>query len=201
MFLQKRLTDISDAELATGCAEGAEEYCKILFERFYGKMLNVCKRYAKDNDEAKDMLQEGFIRVFKSISQYEHRGSLEGWIRRVMVTSAINHSKKYRMNGSINYLEHDLLINSSDSDLREGSFSLSYAAEKMDAEKLLGMIQSLPPVYGAVFNLHAIEGYSHQEISQMLNITESTSRSNLTKARQKLQKAVEKEKHVKNILS
>ena len=199
MFLRKTVKNISDAELVKGCSERREDYCKILYERYYGKMFNVCKRYAKDIDEAKDMLQEGFIRVFKSISQYENRGSLEGWIRRVMVTSAINHCRKYKMNGSANHVEYNSVINSYDDEIQEESFVLNYAAENMDAEKLLKMIQGLPPVYGMVFNLHAIEGYSHQEIAQMLDITESTSRSNLTKARQKLQQMVENITKTKNI--
>ncbi|MFI5163941.1 MAG: RNA polymerase sigma factor [Bacteroidia bacterium] len=191
--------DIPDGELAKGCSQGKEEYCKILFERFYGKMFNVCRQYATDKDEAKDMLQEGFIRVFKSISQYEHKGSLEGWVRRVMVTSAINHCKKYKMNGSVRHLANDMHVNGYDDETKEESFTLNYAVEKMDAERLLNLIQGLPPVYRMVFNLCAIEGFSHQEISQMLGITESTSRSNLTKARQKLQQMIEKKTQTKNI--
>ncbi len=192
--------DIPDQELAKGCSQGKEDYCKVLFQRFYGKMLNVCKRYATDRDEAKDILQEGFIRVFKCISQYEHKGSLEGWIRRVMVTTAINHCKKYKINGSVNHLEYDALLNGGHDETIQESFSLNYAAEKMDAEKLLNMIQGLPSVYKLVFNLNAIEGYSHHEISEMLGITESTSRSNLAKARHKLQQMIKKTTISKNIL-
>lgn len=187
MFLLKTRKDIPDNELAKSCSQGQEEFCKILFERFYGKMLNVCKRYAKDGEEAKDILQDGFIRVFKHIPQYENRGSLEGWVRRVMVTTALNHCKKHHMNGSLTDLQIDSVISDEDESI-ELNYVNNPAAEKMDAEKILSMIQSLPPVYKAVFNMHAIEGYSHQEIADELNITESTSRSNLAKARQKLQK-------------
>lgn len=188
MLLQKIQSDVSEEQLAKGCSEGVEEYCKILFERFYGKMLNVCKRYAKNYDEAQDMLQEGFIRVFKNISQYQYKGSLEGWIRRVIVTTSINYCKKYRMNESIDYMEHDTLAASFSDEAATSVFTLNHAAEKIDAQRLLDMIQSLPPAYNMVFNLYAIEGYSHQEIAQMLDITEGTSRSNLAKARYKLQK-------------
>ncbi len=192
MFLLKTSKAISDEELAKGCSQGLEKFCKILFEQFYGKMLNVCKRYARDRDEAKDILQEGFIRVFKNISQYQHKGSLEGWIRRVMVTTAINYNKKYRMNNLMDHLENDSLPEFDDASAAP-VFTINPAVEKMDSEKLLAMIQSLPSVYKMVFNMHAIEGYSHREIAETLSITESTSRSNLTKARQKLQQIINKE--------
>src|SRR5688572_17367570 len=106
MDFLKKSREVPENELAAGCTQGKEEYCKIFFERFYGKMLNVCKRYASDQDEAKDMLQEGFIRAFKNTHQYGNKGSLEGWLRRVIVTSAINHCRKYKMNGSSVPLEN-----------------------------------------------------------------------------------------------
>jgi RNA polymerase sigma-70 factor (ECF subfamily) len=169
-------TGITDEVLIQKCLDGNEHYCRMLFERFYGKMLNVCKRYAKNQDEAKDMVQEGFIRMFKHLKSFNFSGSLEGWIRRVMVTTAINYIKKY----------HREMVEFKESNLN-GTVVNAVAEDKLDAESLLALIQRLSPVYKAVFNLHAIEGYSHQEIAVMLDISESTSRSNLAKARQKLQ--------------
>lgn len=197
MFALKTKKDIPDEELAMGCSRGKEEYCKMLFEKYYGRMLNVCRRYAKDQDEAKDMLQEGFIRVFKNISQYQHRGSLEGWIRRTVVTTAINYYKKYSMNGSVSYMEEDILTVASENG--SSLFAANNVAETMDAKQLLAMTHTLSPVYRTVFNLSAIEGYSHQEIGEMLDITESTSRSNLAKARQKLQQMLKQAVQTKKI--
>ncbi len=151
----------------------------MLFTMFAGKMMAVCLRYARSQEEAEDMLQEGFIRVFSNLQQFKFEGSFEGWIRRVMVNNALKALEKKK----INFLEV--------SGKHEYSQSLEPAAYTgLGEEELLKMINALPDGYRVVFNLNVIEGYSHEEIGKMLNIQPSTSRSQLVKARKMLQKQV-----------
>ena len=183
MFFKKQ-KKYSEKELIEGCINGNESCYKQLYETFYGKMLNVCKRYAKDNEEAKDIVQDGFVRVFKNLHKYNFKGSLEGWIRRVIVNSAINHYHEQIKHRVIDYRERI-------QDNEMGGVFYSMEGElSFDVNYLLEAVQQLPETYRMVFNLNEIEGFSHKEISNMLNITESTSRSNLTKAKQKLKHTI-----------
>ena len=178
---------VSEEELVRGCSEKSALHYRLLFERYYGKLLNVCRRYAKNHEEAQDMVQEGFIRIYSTIHQYKSEGSFEGWMRRVMVTTCINYYHKYHHKETVEYVDHMRLTSSDESDFGFGADELK---SNYDAERLLKLVQNLPPGYRMVFNLHALEGYSHIEIAQKLNITESTSRSNLAKARQKLKQMI-----------
>ncbi len=153
-------------------------------------MYGVCLRYAQSYDEAQDLLQEGFIKVFANLKSYRGDGDLEGWIRRIMINSAI---EKYRQKVKEMTVFND-------------EVSLSYSENNLGLEylnlsDLLELIQSLPMQYRLIFNLYAMEGYSHKEISEQLNITESTSRSNLARARSILQKALtEEQKAVQKVV-
>ena len=160
------------------------------------KMLGVCMRYAKSVQEAEDILQEGFITVFRKIDTFGFKGSFDGWIRRVMVNTALNHyhkNKKYYMNE----------LYASDSELQGESLSVEeiYNETKLPARELISLIQNLPRGYRLVFNLYVMEGLSHAEIASELNITESTSKSQLFKARAKLRKALEEKYGIKNSFS
>ena len=175
---------INEKELVKGCLEGNEKDFKVFYCHFYGKMLNVCVRYAKDKEEGKDVVQEGFIRVFKNLHQFDFKGSLEGWVRRVMVNTAINHYRKY-IKDIVSFMEEEKVLRMESQEEEE-----ELGEEMISSDQILAMVQNLTPVYRTVFNLSVIEGYSHKEISESLGITESTSRSNLTKARIKLQEMV-----------
>lgn len=144
-----------------------------LYQLYASKMYAVCLRYARDNFEAEDMLQQGFIKVFNKGAQFEGTGVLEGWIRRIMVNTAI---ETYRRN-KITFVsvESEAAISTADS----SHFSLGH----MDYKDLLKLVQELPIGYRTVFNLYAIEGYSHREIAEMLNISEGNSKSQLSRAR------------------
>lgn len=148
---------------------------KHLYESYYTSMLSVCLRYARDKEEAKDILQEGFIKVFRNITKYQAGTSLNAWIKRIMVNTCIDYYRKMSRRRT-----EDL----------EQTYGLASdaptAIDNCNAEDILNAVQSLSPVYRAVFNLYVIEGYSHKEIGVQLGITESTSRSNLVKARAKL---------------
>jgi RNA polymerase sigma-70 factor (ECF subfamily) len=147
-----------------------------LYEEYYGKMMGVCLRYANNEDDALDILHEGFIKVFKHIASYQPGTSLTAWIRRVMVNTAIDYYRK-NIRRRTEDIESAYDLSNEDAD------AISQCSEK----DILNAIQQLTPAYRTVFNLYVIEGFSHREIAEQLDITESTSRSNLVKARLKLQ--------------
>jgi RNA polymerase sigma-70 factor (ECF subfamily) len=186
---------LKEKDLVQNCLDGNEKAFKAFYHLFYGKMLNACVRYARDKDEAKDLVQEGFLRVFKNLEQYDSKGSLEGWVRRVMVNTAINH---YRKNAKdlLNFMEEEKVLR-----LEQQDEEASYEASLLTAEQILAMVQQLTPTYRTVFNLSVVDGYSHKEIAELMGITESTSRSNLVKARLKLQEMVntETKKYIKRV--
>lgn len=168
-------------QILKGCRSGKAKYQKMLYEHFYGKMMSVCLRYAQDRDEACDILHEGYIKVFKYLPSYQENGSFEGWIRRIMVNTAITHyhkNKKYYQQASIEEDFYEVPCQVDAADL---------APEKMAYEDLLFLIRKLPLKYRTVFNMYVIEGYNHREIGEMLKISEGTSKSNLARARKRLQ--------------
>lgn len=162
-----------------GCLRQDANCQRMLFEHFAGKMYTICLRYAKDNMEAEDMMQDGFIRVFNNLHQFKFEGSFEGWVRRVIVNCALKQLQKKR----ISFIE--LNANIEDSPKLD-----SYAYTHLGEEELLKLISQLPFGYRVVFNLNVIEGYSHEEIGKMLQIQASTSRSQLVKARKMLQNQI-----------
>lgn len=148
------------------------------YQKLAPKMYGICLRFAADRAEADDILQEGFIRVFTHLKDFRGDGSLEGWVRRTIVNTAINFYKKRIKRG----LSTDLAY------IKETTDNSSQIIEKMAADELLELISSLPDGYRTVFNLNIIEGYTHKEIGEMLNISENTSKSQLSRARVSLQK-------------
>ena len=147
-----------------------------LYEDYYGKMMGVCLRYANNEDDALDILHEGYIKVFKHIGSYQPGTALSAWIRRIMVNTSIDYYRKVTRRRTEDIeTAYDLSGNEAD--------AISQCSEK----DILNAIKKLTPAYRTVFNLYVIEGFSHKEIAEKLEITESTSRSNLVKARLKLQ--------------
>ncbi|GET26703.1 DNA-directed RNA polymerase sigma-70 factor [Prolixibacter sp. NT017] len=142
-------------------------------------MYGVCLRYSKDATEAEDNLQEGFIRVFTKIDQFQFKGSFEGWMRRIMVNTSL---EKFRKQNNLYPVE--------DITLYEGKQLSEDLLAQINANELLKLVQELPARYRMVFNLYAIEGFSHKEIGEMMGISEGTSKSNLSRARVILQKKV-----------
>ena len=167
---------MTDNELIQGCIRQNREYQKALYARFAGKMLTVCRRYARHEMEAEDLLQDALLKVYENIEKFKSKGSFEGWIRRITVNTALKNYQKHSFQkeriGLADY---------------EGDIVQPEAIANLSAEELLKLIAELPDGYRVVFNLYAIEGYSHKEIAEVLNIGESTSRSQLVKARKLLQ--------------
>lgn len=168
-------------ELVKGCKQQNPARQRELFGLFVPLMMTVCRRYTSETAEAEDILQEAFIKVFRSIDQFdEQRGSLEGWIRRITVNTAIEHWR--RRNKRFLELNHGQVPDQP---------VVAEADLCMAEEEILQLIAGLPPGFRLIFNLYAIEGYSHAEIAQQLRITESTSRSQLARARRLLQEALQ----------
>jgi RNA polymerase sigma factor (sigma-70 family) len=161
------------------CASGDRRAQTELYNHFSPKMYGVCLRYSNDSAEAEDNLQDGFVRVFTKIDQYGFKGSFEGWIRRIMVNTSL---EKFRKNNHLFPVED--MVTYESVQIQEETISA------ISADDLMKIIQELPPRYKMVFNLYAIEGYSHQEIAKLMKINEGTSKSNLSRARVILQKKV-----------
>ena len=171
---------MDELQLIEGCRKGDRRAQKALYETFSRKMMSVCLRYVSDWETARDLLQEGFVKVFTHIDSYTGNGSFEGWIRKIFVNSALE------------YLRHaDVLRESTDLDqTAEVAQTDSSPLSDISAAELMQLVQSLPAGFRTIFNLFAIKGYSHKEISERLHITESTSRSQYTRAKQLLQRKV-----------
>lgn len=162
-------------DLIKACIRQERWAQKVLYEDQYGQMMSVCLRYSSTEEDAFDILHEGFIKVYKNISKYQPGTSLSAWIRRIMVNTAIDYYRK-NIRRRTEDIDQAFDLNTEEAD------AVSQCSEK----EILDAVQQLSPAYRAVFNLYVIEGYSHKEISDLLDITESTSRSNLVKARVKL---------------
>lgn len=182
-FIRKK--KYSEVELLEGCKKNNRSCQNMLYEKFSSKMLGICLRYSSEINTAEDILQEGFIKIFNNIQSYRNEGSFEGWMKRIMVRTAI---EQYRKTIQI-HAYNDLVEDNQDLSGISGLDTLS-------AKDLLKMIQQLPSGFRNVFNLYAIEGYSHQEISEMLNISEGTSKSQLSRARGILQEKILKENKI-----
>ena len=162
-----------------GCFKGDRKFQQMLYNMFASKMFAVCLRYANDHNAAQDLLQEGFVKVFRNIEKFRGEGSFEGWVRRIFVNTAIEHYRK-----QVNlYALHD-------SDVKYYEYYDGNALENLKHEDILKMIQKLSDGYRTVFNLYVVEGYSHKEIGDMMGISEGTSKSQLARARYLLQKMI-----------
>jgi RNA polymerase sigma factor (sigma-70 family) len=164
-------------ELIKGCLRRDANAQRELYDTFSSKMYSICYRYVKDSMEAEDILVTSFMKVFDKISQFKSEGSFEGWIRRIVVNEALTYLRRNRSM----YLETEL-----EQADREPDYNM--LSDHLEAEDLLNMIKELPTGYRIVFNLYAIDGYSHKEIADQLGISENTSKSQLSRARTYLQK-------------
>lgn len=177
--------DIRNTELKSiieGCLRNEHKSQYQLYQMFYSSMTSVCLRYCKDREEANDMVQEGFIKVFKNLPRYEFKGSFEGWMRRIFVNNAIDNIRRKKK-------DHLLLGEDEKMDaFAEFERDPLELEEELDPKLVMEAIQKLTPAYKAVFSLYVIEEYSHKEIAEMLGISVGTSKSNLAKAKQNLRK-------------
>lgn len=175
--------DHPEKQLIDACRQAKPAAQKALYTRFAGEMLVVCLRYCKSKEEAEDVLQESFIKIFQSIKDFREDSRLYYWIKRIVVNTALNN---YRKNKNQMFLMADDVENHDQSD--EG-----YSISNIHWKDLLQMIQKLPIGCQTIFNLYAIEGYNHKEIGEMLGLSEGTSKSQYARARQLMQQMIKKE--------
>lgn len=164
---------MNEEELLDACVKGKPSAQKLLFERYAPIMMGVVIRYINDQERANDVLQDGFIKIFKNIKTFKKDGSFEGWMRRIMINTALDQLRKNKKN----YLHVDV------DDVKTNLSVDSNVESKMQTDVLLNLVQQLPDGYRTVFNLYAIEGYTHKEIGEMLEIAENTSKSQYSRAR------------------
>jgi RNA polymerase sigma-70 factor (ECF subfamily) len=190
---KRKKKSLSLEEILDGCLKKRPSAQEQLYERFYGFSKSIALRYASSSDEVQEMMNDGFLKIFAKLNLYDQNLSFEAWFKTVMVRTCIDY---YRKNHSrvamvdideLHYLSYD-----------------DHLLEKLSAEEILDLMKHLPPSYRAVFSLFIVEGYSHAEIAKMLGINEGTSRSNLSKARLKMQEMIKKYtsdiKDYKNVL-
>lgn len=174
---------MTDEQMVTGCLKRDPIAQKALYEAHARKMMSICMRYAPDREHAQDILQDGFVKVFKKIGNFRGDGPLGGWIARTMVNTALDHIRRNKP------FEHSVdLAGAEQLHATDG-----HAVSALATEELMALIQALPTGYRTVFNLFAIEGYPHKEIAEMLGISENTSKSQFMKARAYLRKLLPQE--------
>lgn len=175
---------LSDLEIAKGCAQRKHSAQKELYDRYIKKMNALCHRYTSDKDEIKDILQESFIKVFENIEQYRGDGSLEGWVKKIMINTILTNMRKNKASIFVRVEENE--------DEEKNTLAVEEEEDSIfntdfNKEDLMKMIEGLPENYRIIFNLYCLEDYSHKEIAELLSIKENSSRTRLNRARKMLQ--------------
>ena len=181
--------------LIDGCLKGDRRSQQAIHKMFYGKMKSVCMRYTRDSDQAMDVLQEGFLKVFNNLEKYTGVGTFEGWIRRIMVNLSIDRFRR---------LKHDLVLLGEQNDIENWSGGTDDESDEsaeneeiydITPEQIIDAMQQLTPAYRTVFNLYVYEDYTHQDIAEALGISVGTSKSNYAKAKKNMKKLLTKNLH------
>jgi RNA polymerase sigma-70 factor (ECF subfamily) len=170
-------------EMIDGCLRGSRESQKMLYEHFYGYAMSICLRYSRSREESREILNDGFMKIFTRLGTRDVNASFKSWLRRIMINASIDHYRKHA--------KHYQLKDVDDSMTRV-SVVEAVALHELSYEELISMVQELSPAYRAVFNLYVIDGYTHEEIATQLSISVGTSKSNLFKAREHLKAAFKK---------
>lgn len=177
---------MTEEELIQGCKKQSRRHQEALYRKYSRKVYGACLRYAASDAEAEDMMQEAFIKIFRNMEKYKPTGSFEAWIKRVSINVAI---EIYRRAKKIVYIE-------SYEEVREPSFN-PQTIGKLDADQIHKLVNQLPDGYRVIFNLYAVEGYTHVEIADMLGIAEGTSKSQFSRAKAHLVKMLEEQLHIR----
>lgn len=185
-ILTSDVTEIFDSKLIEACMKGDRVAQKALYDRLAPRMFPLCIRYVGDRDMAADILQDGFVTLFTHLDSYKGAGSFEGWARRIFVTTALMSLRK-----------KDALKMSEDLEAARGlKTDMASQIQNIGYKELMDLIMTLPPGFRTVFNMYAIEGFTHKEIAEMLGITETTSRTQLSRARVWLQEKIKRREDV-----
>lgn len=169
---------MGENDLIRRCLEGERKAQKELYDQYASKMYAVCLRYRSKSEDAQDILQDGFIKIFKNLDRFRGDGSFEGWMRRIFVNTAIEQLRKKKLDISISEKEENIEVKA------------PTPIDNLNQKDLLRIIKELSPGYRTVFNLYVVEGYSHKEIADIMNISEGTSKSQLARARVILQEKI-----------
>ncbi|MFK7923975.1 MAG: RNA polymerase sigma factor [Bacteroidia bacterium] len=178
--MHAKVVDITDEQMLQSCARQERQGQKQLYEKYYASMVWVCFRYVKDKDQSEDLVHEGFIKVFRNIERFRNQGSLEGWVKRIMINVCLDYLRKqgrWQDELPLVYAESEAVP--------------AQAVNDLQAEYIFECIQQLPPLLRSVFNLNVVEGYPHKEIGKMLDLKESTSRAYLSEAKKQLRKVLQ----------
>ncbi len=175
------------SHLIKGCLKNERNSQQLLYKAYYGYAMSICLRYTSSYEDAVEVLNDSFMKIFQKIEQYDTSKSFKGWLRKTMINTSIDHFRKNAKHRSNDELEVAHCMSTSDD-----------AIGNLSHEEIIGLVSDLPKAYRTVFNLYAIDGFKHHEIADMLNISIGTSKSNLSKARAKLQKRL-KELHKVNL--
>ncbi len=173
---------MTNEQLINNCLKGNARAQEMLYTKFGPKLMGVCFRYAVNKQEAEDLLQDGFVKIFEKLDKYSGIGSFEGWMRRIVVNTALDNirkNKKFQLNTDLESEDYKLQSN-------------DFIEERLAAEDLIKVLNSIPLGYKTIFNLYAIEGYSHKEIAEQLNISTSTSKSQYSRAKALLRTKITK---------
>ena len=170
---------LTEEQIIFKCKQNDRKAQKMLYDKYASVMLGICMRYVKERAEAEDVMQDGFLKIFLKINQYSGKGSFEGWMKRVMVNTALSNYRK-----NLKHYNHLDVDEVNDLNLQDGT----YTDAEYTKEELFNIIKELPDGYRVVFNLFAIEGYKHKEIGEMLKIDVATSKSQFSRARKLIQK-------------
>ncbi len=189
--MRARIINMTEEHLIIGCQRKDRRSQQMLYEKYFDLMSMVCYRYVKDQDAAQDLVHEGFLKVFRKIKDFNNQGSLEGWIRRIMVNTCLDYLRRQKRKwAEVNLTE------------AESQPTDDEVIATLQAEFILNELQQLPETLQMVFNLYIIEGYSHKVVAKMLDINPSTSRAYLTEARKqlkvRLQPHVQSERRIQN---
>jgi RNA polymerase sigma factor (sigma-70 family) len=168
--------------LIQGCKRNDRDSQRLLYQHYYGYAFSICTRYCRTTEEAKEVVNDGFLKVFLKIGQYDAGSSFKGWLRRIMINTSIDWFRKEQRHYYLESLDEPMVEN----------LQAMGTYDELSYKELIAMIQKLSPGYRAVFNLYVIDGYTHKEIGAMLGISEGTSKSNLLKARERLKKVLSK---------
>ena len=176
---------VTTKDLILNCKKQDRKAQEQLYRIYAGKLFGVCLKYSDNYQQAEDNLQDGFITIFEKISQYKDQGSFEGWMKRILINTALQKHRQQKVYDIRNeeHLEQE---------------EVEIETEDLSVDFLLECVQSLPDRYRQVFNLYVMDGYSHKEIAEFLNISEGTSKSNLARARKALKEKIEKDQNIKN---
>lgn len=172
-------------DLILRCKKQDRKAQEQLYRLYAAKLFGLCLKYSDNKQQAEDNLQDGFVTIFEKISQYKEAGSFEGWMKRIIINTALQKHRQQKVYGISN-----------ENHLKEEEVEVE--TEKLSVDFLLECVQALPDRYRQVFNLYAMDGYSHKEIAEMLNISEGTSKSNLARARMALKERIEKNQNIQN---